>query len=92
MHELVAIALTVAAEDPVEDWESAALCAQTDPESFFPERGESTREAKRVCMNCTVRVECLDFALSTGQQFGVWGGLSEFERRGLRRRGSEVAA
>ncbi len=94
MHELVAVALSTAAAEllPTEDWESAALCAQTDPESFFPERGESTREAKRVCMNCTVRVECLDFALSTGQQFGVWGGLSEFERRGLRRRGSVVAA
>ena len=44
-------------------WHERALCAQTDPEAFFPEKGGSTREAKRVCMACEVRAECLEYAL-----------------------------
>ena len=44
-------------------WQERALCAQTDPEAFFPEKGGSTREAKRVCGSCDVRVECLEYAL-----------------------------
>jgi WhiB family redox-sensing transcriptional regulator len=67
------------------DWRDAALCAQTDPESFFPEKGGSVREPKRVCRACGVRAECLEYALETGQQFGIWGGLSERERRRLKR-------
>lgn len=62
-------------------WAGDALCAQTDPESFFPERGESTRAAKRVCAGCLVAAECLDYALTHRIRFGVWGGLSERERR-----------
>jgi WhiB family redox-sensing transcriptional regulator len=69
-------------------WQAEALCAQTDPEAFFPEKGGSTREAKRVCAECTVRQECLDYALSNDERFGIWGGLSERERRRLRRTGS----
>ena len=57
-------------------WQERALCAQTDPEAFFPEKGGSTREAKRVCATCEVREEC----------FGIWGGMSERERRKLKRR------
>lgn len=68
--------------DP-EEWRERALCAQTDPEAFFPEKGGSTREAKRVCMKCPVRVDCLDYALENGERFGIWGGLSERERRPL---------
>ena len=45
-------------------WQERALCAQTDPEAFFPEKGGSTREAKRVCMSCDVRPECLSYALA----------------------------
>jgi WhiB family transcriptional regulator, redox-sensing transcriptional regulator len=41
-------------------WQERALCAQTDPEAFFPEKGGSTREAKRVCLSCEVRAECLE--------------------------------
>jgi WhiB family redox-sensing transcriptional regulator len=62
-------------------WQERALCAQTDPEAFFPEKGGSTREAKRVCMACEVRAECLNYALANGERFGIWGGLSERERR-----------
>jgi len=67
-------------------WQEQALCAQTDPEAFFPEKGGSTREAKKVCMSCEVRVECLDYALAQDERFGIWGGLSERERRRLKRR------
>ena len=67
------------------DWWGRAVCAQTDPEAFFPEKGGSTREAKRICSGCEVRAECLDYALAADERFGVWGGLSERERRRLRR-------
>jgi WhiB family redox-sensing transcriptional regulator len=66
-------------------WHERALCAQTDPEAFFPEKGGSTREAKRVCGSCDVRVDCLEYALSNDERFGIWGGLSERERRRLKR-------
>ena len=63
-----------------------ALCAQTDPEAFFPEKGGSTREAKRVCQSCDVRAECLEYALAHDERFGIWGGLSERERRRFKKR------
>ena len=66
-------------------WHERALCAQTDPEAFFPEKGGSTREAKRVCTGCEVRSECLEYALANDERFGIWGGLSERERRRLKR-------
>ena len=66
-------------------WQDQALCAQTDPEAFFPEKGGSTREAKRICLSCDVRQECLEFALRNDERFGIWGGMSERERRRLRR-------
>ncbi|MDR1386547.1 MAG: WhiB family transcriptional regulator [Propionibacteriaceae bacterium] len=67
-------------------WQASALCAQTDPEAFFPEKGGSTREAKAVCRSCEVRQPCLDYALAHDERFGIWGGLSERERRKLKRR------
>jgi WhiB family redox-sensing transcriptional regulator len=67
------------------EWQERALCAQTDPEAFFPEKGGSTREAKRICSGCDVRAECLEYALAHDERFGIWGGLSERERRRLRR-------
>ena len=66
-------------------WQDRALCAQTDPEAFFPEKGGSTREAKRVCRSCEVRAECLEYALEHDERFGIWGGMSERERRRLKR-------
>lgn len=61
-------------------WVDEALCAQTDPELFHPDKGGSNRQAKAVCAACPVQAECLDWALTTGQQYGIWGGLSERER------------
>jgi WhiB family redox-sensing transcriptional regulator len=66
-------------------WADQALCAQTDPEAFFPEKGGSTRVAKATCAKCFVQAECLDWALSTNERFGIWGGLSERERRALQK-------
>lgn len=73
------------AHGPGEDlsWQERALCAQTDPEAFFPEKGGSTREAKSVCARCLVAAECLDYALANNERFGIFGGLSERERRKL---------
>jgi WhiB family redox-sensing transcriptional regulator len=68
-----------------QDWQERALCAQTDPEAFFPEKGGSTREAKLICAGCEVRAECLEYALAFDERFGIWGGLSERERRRLKR-------
>ena len=56
-----------------------------EPEDFFPEKGGSTREAKKVCRACEVRTECLEYALQHDERFGIWGGLSERERRKLKR-------
>jgi WhiB family redox-sensing transcriptional regulator len=75
-------------DDPAiddEQWQERALCAQTDPEAFFPEKGGSTREAKRICLGCEVKDACLDYALAKDERFGIWGGLSERERRRLKR-------
>ncbi len=74
----------VGAEEAAE-WQERALCAQTDPESFFPEKGGSTREAKKICTGCEVRSECLEYALGHDERFGIWGGLSERERRRLKK-------
>jgi WhiB family transcriptional regulator, redox-sensing transcriptional regulator len=83
MHELqliMNVELIGTAEDEL-SWQERALCAQTDPEAFFPEKGGSTRDAKKVCVGCDVRGECLEYALEHDERFGIWGGLSERERR-----------
>ena len=89
MTEVVPLGLDIfgIGEDDAEgvSWLDSALCAQTDPEAFFPEKGGSTREAKKVCRSCEVRTECLEYALEHDERFGIWGGLSERERRRLKR-------
>jgi len=66
-------------------WQARANCMGVDPELFFPERGSSTREAKEVCRGCVVRGDCLEFAIVNSEKFGIWGGMSERERRRVRR-------
>ncbi len=68
-----------------ESWQMFANCLGVDPDLFFPERGASTKEAKGVCRGCVVREDCLEYALENGEKFGIWGGLSERERRRIRR-------
>src|SRR5689334_5881436 len=72
-------------------WQDQANCLGVDPDLFFPERGTSTREAKEVCRGCVVRMECLEYALANGEKFGIWGGLSERERRRIRRQRAQAA-
>jgi len=74
-----------------DDWRVDALCAQTDPDAFFPDKGGSTRDAKAICARCEVREQCLEWALANDVRFGIFGGLSERERRQLKRE-REVAA
>lgn len=76
-------ALSVRTEEPT--WMEQAVCAQTDPESWFPEKGGSTREAKGMCRRCDVTDKCLAYALEHDERFGVWGGKSETERKQMRR-------
>ena len=76
-------------------WQDGAACKDTWDDTWFPEKGASTRWAKRICGQCEVRSECLEYALASNEQWGVWGGLSERERRQIRRdraSGGTVAA
>lgn len=75
-------------QKPEPIWQRQANCMGVDPDLFFPERGASTREAKEVCRGCVVQEDCLEYALANGEKFGIWGGLSERERRRIRRRRS----
>ena len=69
-------------------WQAYSNCLGVDPDLFFPERGASTKEAKAVCQGCVVQNDCLEFALQNGEKFGIWGGMSERERRRIRRQRS----
>lgn len=62
------------------DW-TGALCTGCDPDLFFPTRGEQTKQAKAVCFRCPLRERCLDYALDNFEKHGIWGGMSEQERR-----------
>lgn len=66
-------------------WMDQGLCGQTDPEAWFPEKGGSTRDAKRMCARCPVIDECLAYALQQGERHGVWGGKTDVERRNILR-------
>ena len=77
--------------DDEPDFMKYGLCAQTDPEAFFPEKGGSTRDAKKVCGACAYQAACLDYALENGERFGIWGGLSERERRRLKGKSQDMS-
>ncbi|MYH55713.1 MAG: WhiB family transcriptional regulator [Acidimicrobiia bacterium] len=73
------------AVEPV-SWREFANCLGANEDLFFPDRGASTRAAKQICAECQVRVDCLEYAVTQGEKFGIWGGLSERERRKIRKR------
>lgn len=78
-----------------DSWRDRALCRETDPELFFPigTTGHAVgtiEQAKRICSGCQVVGECLDYALATNQDSGIWGGLSEDERRDIRRQRAAI--
>lgn len=72
-----------------QDWTDLAACLETDAEAFFPEHGAGTswetNVAKRICRGCEVQAECLDWAIKIDAPSGIWGGLTEGERRKLKR-------
>jgi len=73
-----------------QDWRLEAACRDADPELFFPggdTKPAQVKTAKLICRGCRVNATCLSWALASGQEAGIWGGLTEDERRGLQRRG-----
>lgn len=70
----------------VPDWHADALCSQTDPDAFYPEKGQVPTKALIVCGNCPVQTQCLEWALANDERYGVWGGKTEPERRRMQRR------
>lgn len=77
------VAAGIFADNP--DWMDSGDCASTDPELFFPEKGGTVRQPKRVCAGCPVKDECLEYALDNGETHGIWGGYTAMERRPMRR-------
>lgn len=72
-------------EEGPRPWLRGASCQGVDADLFFPPRGAPAKEAKALCGRCPVRQECLDYALDHGERFGIWGGMSERQRRRIRR-------
>lgn len=72
-------------EDAARSWMVDAACVGVDPDLFFPEPGASVQEAKAVCAGCPVREECLDYAMSHHENWGIWGGVTARERARMRR-------
>ncbi len=81
MHRKLIDALAIG---PV-GWRDYANCLGANHDLFFPDRGASTRKAKQICAACQVRVDCLEYAVTRAEKFGIWGGLSERERRKIRK-------
>ena len=69
---------------PMPAWRDEAACRGVDPTLFFPDVGEPAHEARAVCASCPVRDECAEWAIRSGEKFGIWGGLTERERRRIR--------
>jgi WhiB family redox-sensing transcriptional regulator len=65
-------------DDP--SWREEALCSQVDPDLWFPKRGGASHEAKKVCADCPVARQCLDYAIKAGEIYGIWGGLGHAKR------------
>ena len=79
----IGVAQPVAEDEP---WSALAVCKQLDPEDFFPEKGVPTQLQRKICLGCEVVDQCLQYALDHDEQFGIWGGKSERERRRMSRR------
>lgn len=75
-----------------QDWRSQAVCAQSDPDLWFSPGAVEHREAKKICRECPVRRQCLAYAMEAPVDHGVWGGLTERERRRRRRLGLPASA
>lgn len=71
------------------EWPKKARCTETDPEIFFPLKGESAQPAKAICDQCEVRAQCLVYSMRADEEHGIWGGLNRAER--IRLRGALMA-
>ena len=83
--QLLPIELTAPASPSLGEWQGRGLCVGEDPDVFFPSHGDPGAQARQICAACAVRDDCLGYAIDT-DEFGVWGGLDQDERRSLRRR------
>lgn len=70
---------------PMPDWYEAASCASVRSDYWFPDKGGTTHAAKKICADCPVRTQCLEWALDNVELWGVWGGATRLERRKLRK-------
>lgn len=86
-----AVADAVRAAQAGADWRQHASCRGVDPDLFYPSRGEASTPAKEICGTCPVQDECREYALDNDEKFGIWGGLSEKQRRQLRRTRREAS-
>lgn len=84
MNDISEIALAVPVSDE-RPWAVFSACKDQDPNAFFPTSPEGELQAIRICQGCTVKMECLEFALETKARFGIWGGLTEKQRKALER-------
>jgi hypothetical protein len=80
------------AEATIGPWTARAQCAETDPELFFPPKGDPATAARAICRRCPVREDCLAYALDAGEEYGIWGGLDPAERNNLRRQHKRATA
>jgi len=81
----VSDALAALVEEFKADWRQDAACIDEGSRKFFPERGQTSVKAKVICMECPVQKQCLDYAMRTNQENGIWGMLSEPDRIKLRK-------
>jgi WhiB family redox-sensing transcriptional regulator len=75
-----------ARSDTARGWAARGLCVGFDPEAFFPAGDDASAEARDICASCPVRGQCLAYAITADERFGIWGGLDPRQRRTLRRR------
>ena len=82
---LLPITMAGPAAPALGEWHGRGLCVGEDPDVFFPSRGEPGTKAREICAACLVRVDCLKYA-TAADEFGIWGGLDQQERRNLKRK------
>lgn len=83
------IVFTETPHSSMSDWATQANCLGSDPEALFVQ-GAAQHQAKKICVGCPVRLECLSDALDNKTEFGVWGGATERERRAMLRRNPQI--
>lgn len=88
---LLSVTIPTLAYPPLGDWHRRGLCAAEDPDTFFPPHGDPGTKARQTCTACPVRTDCLDYA-TEADEFGIWGGLDQQQRRSLKRKQRRNAA